>query len=140
MKNARLIIAIITSLLDEAIIVALIIWGLPKLGVQLPLWVIIIILLAFAAYAVITFRLGSRILRKTPMPGFTSMIGVQGRVVKRLAPVGFVRIQGELWESRSQTGNIEIGSDVVVVAQSGLKLIVSRKQDVLAPQSYTPIK
>jgi membrane-bound ClpP family serine protease len=133
MKNARLIIAIITSLLDEAIIVALIIWGLPKLGIQLPLYVIIIILIAFAAYAVITFKLGSRILKKTPMPGFTSMIGVEGRVVKRLAPVGFVRIQGELWDSRSQTSNIEVGSDVVVIAQSGLKLIVRRKRDGVSP-------
>ena len=30
--NARLIIALLTSLLDDVIIVAIIVWGLPELG------------------------------------------------------------------------------------------------------------
>jgi membrane-bound ClpP family serine protease len=128
MKNARLIVAIITSLLDEAIIVALIIWGLPRLGINLPWWAIFLIVIAFAAFAVTTFKIGSRILSKKPVPGISSMIGVEGKVVKRLAPVGFIKIQGELWESRAQTGSIEMNSEVMVVGQEGLKLVVRQKQ------------
>ncbi len=128
MKNARLIIAIITSLLDEAIIVALILWGLPKLGIEIPLFGMVLIVMAFAAYAIITFKLGSRILRKKPVPGFTDMVGMEGRSINRLNPKGFVRIQGEIWESRSENGIIKPGIDIIVVDQYGLKLVVRPKQ------------
>ncbi len=127
MKNARLIVAIITNLLDEAIIVAFIIFGLPRLGVQIPLYGIILIGVGFLVYAVGFYTIGSKILRKKPLPGFTDMVGVEGRVVSRLAPNGFVRIQGELWESRAESGMIDAGTDIIVVDQYGLKLVVRRK-------------
>ena len=127
MKNARLIIAIITNLLDEAIIVALIIFGLPRLGIQIPLYGIILIGVGFLVYAVGFYTVGSRILRKKPLPGLTDMVGVEGRAVSRLAPKGFVRIQGELWESKADSGVINAGKDVIVIDQYGLKLIVRPK-------------
>lgn len=127
MKNPRLIIAIVSSLLDEAIIVAVIILGLPRLGVQLPLFVIILICSGFLIWAVGLYTIGSKILRKKPLPGFTNMVGVEGRVVKRLAPQGFIRVQGELWESGAENGVIEAGTDIVVVSQKGLKLVVRQK-------------
>jgi membrane-bound ClpP family serine protease len=127
MKNPRLIIAIVSTLLDETIIVAVIILGLPKLGVQLPLFVIILICSGFLIWAVGLYTIGSKILRKKPLPGFTNMVGVEGRVVKRLAPQGFIRVQGELWESRAENGVIEAGTDIVVVSQNGLKLVVRQK-------------
>jgi membrane-bound ClpP family serine protease len=127
MKNARLLIAIITSLLDEAIIVAAIIWGLPRLGVDIPLYGIILICIAFVIYAVSFYLIGSNILRKKPMPGFTQMVGVEGRTVSRLDPRGFVRVEGELWESKAESGSIQSGVDVIVVDQYGLKLVVRPK-------------
>ena len=75
--NARLIIAIITSLLDEAIIVGLILWGLPKLGVKIPLWGMILAIIAFAIFAVASFRIGSHTLKKKAMPGFAEMTGME---------------------------------------------------------------
>lgn len=125
--NTRLLIAIITSLLDEAVIVAIIIFGLPRLGVQIPVWGIVLVGLAFVAFAVTTFRIGSRTLLKKPVPGLTNMVGVQGRVTSPLNPRGFVRIQGELWEARADKEHINAGADVIVVAQQGLKLVVRRK-------------
>jgi membrane-bound ClpP family serine protease len=127
MKNARIIIAIITNLLDEAIIVAIIIFGLPRLGVHIPLYGSILIGAAFLVYALAFYTIGSSILRKKPMLGFTSMVGTGGRVVSQLAPEGFVRIQGELWQAKTERGTIDAGADVIVKDQYGFKLVVRQK-------------
>jgi len=127
MKNTRLIIALVSSLLDEGLIIGLLLWGLPKLGISIPIPITIIIVILFALFAIITFKLGSRVLNMKPLPGLTDLKGVEGRVVKRLALTGFIKIDGELWEARSLEDIIEIGTEVVVVSQSGLKLGVKKK-------------
>jgi len=126
--NARLIMAIFTNLVYEAIIVALLLWGLPRLGIHIPLYGIILICVAFIIYAVALFIIGSRTLRRKPLPGLTTMVGIEGQVVSRLAPEGFVRIGGELWNARAENGIIDLGADVIVVCQYGLKVVVRRKQ------------
>jgi membrane-bound ClpP family serine protease len=127
MKNPRLIIAIITSLLDEAIVVALIVFGLPRLGVNIPTYGLILIGVSFIIYAVGFYIIGSRILRKKPMLGFTNMVGLEGRATTRLAPEGYISVKGELWQSRAETGTIKIGSNVIIVLQDSLKLVVRLK-------------
>ena len=127
MKNPRLIIAIITNLLDEAIIVAFIIFGLPRLGVHIPLWGLILIGIGFLVYAVGFYLIGSMVLSKKPLPGLTNMVGVEGRVVSQLAPEGYIRVEGELWASRADNGTINSGIDVIVTEQHGLKLVVRQK-------------
>ncbi len=126
--TTRLIMAILSNSLVEAIIVAVILWGLPKLGINIPLYGLILICVAFLIYAVLSYNIGSRTLRKKPLPGFTSMVGVEGQVVRRLAPEGLVRIEGELWNARGENGPIDAGTDVIVVSQSGLKVVVRPKQ------------
>jgi len=64
MKNPRLIVAIITSIAQAVVIIAIILWVLPKFDIFVPLWGIIIICLAFGVYAVTVYRVGSRTLRK----------------------------------------------------------------------------
>jgi membrane-bound ClpP family serine protease len=39
-----------------------------------------------------------------------------------------VRIEGELWNARSENGPIDAGIDVIVVSQNGLKVVVRPKQ------------
>jgi membrane-bound serine protease (ClpP class) len=124
MKNGRLIIAIITSLLDEALIVAVILWGLPRLGIHLPYYVIIIVCAAFVVYAVVFYQAGSRALRRRPVKGFTDQVGLEGKVVDRLSPEGTIKISGELWNARAENGEIEAGARVLVTGQDGFKLIV----------------
>ncbi len=124
--NVRLIIAILTSLIDEIIILAIILFVLPRVGINLPWWGIALIVIAFLIYAVATFILGSRILRKKPVAGFTDMLGMSGKATSRLAPKGFVRIEGELWEAKAEKGVIDVGAEVTVIAQEGLKLIVRK--------------
>jgi membrane-bound ClpP family serine protease len=126
--NVRLIMTIFTNLVYEAIIVALLIWGLPRLGIHIPLYGVTLISLAFLIYAVVLFIIGDRTLRKKPLPGFTTMVGLQGQVVSQLAPEGVVRIEGELWNARAENGTIEGGAEVIVVRQYRLKLVVHRKQ------------
>jgi membrane-bound ClpP family serine protease len=142
--NARLIMTIFTNLAYEAIIVALLLWGLPRLGIHMPLYGIILICVAFLTYAVVLFIIGNRTLMKEPLPGFLTMVGLEGRTVSRLAPEGFVRIEGELWNARAEKGTIESGAEVIVVRQYGLKLAVCWKQpdNALKPenQPYSPLE
>jgi membrane-bound ClpP family serine protease len=126
MRNPRLIMAIITSLLDEALIIAVILWGLPRLGINLPIWGTVLASIIFAVYAVTVFRVGSRILAKKPVPGLTDMVGLEGTVIKSLNPRGLIKIEGEIWEARSEKEEIKKGTAVVVTAQERLKLVVRK--------------
>ncbi len=123
MKNPRLIVAIITNLLDEAVIVAAIIFGLPRLGIDIPLWGIILICTAFLAYAVIFYKIGSDVLKKKPLLffGYGGRRGADGRTVES---DGFIRAASELWEARAEQGTIPPGTQIIVVSQNGLKLVV----------------
>jgi membrane-bound serine protease (ClpP class) len=126
MNNIRLIWAVITNILEEAAIVAIVLWGLPRLGVYLPLWSMIVLMLAWLAFATFTYRKGSNALMRKPLAGLTSMVGSRGRAVNALAPAGMVRVRGELWDAMSVSGRVEIGEEVEVVGQEGLKLVVRR--------------
>lgn len=127
MIYTRLIIAIITTALEEAAIAVVVLWLLPKIDVNLPLFVLIIIMVAWAGFAVFTYRLGSRALRRQPEGGLSDMLGMRGEVVKRLDPEGIIRIKGELWKAKSAGRKIETGEEVTVVGQRRLKLIVERE-------------
>ncbi|MBA7694460.1 hypothetical protein ES703_103071 [subsurface metagenome] len=122
--SARLVWAIISILLEEAAIVAIVLWGLPRLDIDIPLAGLIALMVAWGAYSVITYRRGSRALRRKPLDGLPDMVGSQGEVVSPLAPEGLVRIKGELWQAESASGRIDTGEEVTVLRQDGLKLIV----------------
>jgi len=125
--KGRLIIAIVSTTLEEAALAAGVLWGLPKLGIHIPLWVLIIVMLAWCAYTVITYRMGSRALRRKPVHGLTAMLGSEGKAVSPLAPEGMVRIKGELWRAKSASGRMVTGEEVIVVGRDGLKLIVRKR-------------
>ena len=125
--SGRLIIAIVSTALEEAALAAGVLWGLPKLGIHIPLWVLIIMMAAWCAYTVITYRMGSRALRRKPIPGLLDMAGSEGKVVSPLAPEGMVRIKGELWMAKSTSERMDTGEEVTVVGQDGLKLIVRKR-------------
>ena len=133
--NARLIIAILTSLLDDVIIVAIIIWGLPELGVHVPLVAIILVLVVLTTYSVLTFRFGSRVLRAKPLAGLTSMLEMKGLAIGRLNPKGTVKLQGEIWAARAESGEIDSGERIEVVGQEGLKLVVRAVPKKAGPQT-----
>ncbi len=120
----RLILAIVSNLLEEATIVVIVLWGLPRLGIRLPLVVLIVLMVLWLAISVIIYQAGSRALKKKQLIGLTDMVGTQGKVVKPLAPEGMVKIKGELWLAKSASGEMKLGVEVLVVGQNGLKLVV----------------
>ena len=123
----RFILAVLSTLLEEAALVALVLWGLPQIGIYIPLPGLIAIMVGIGALAVFTFRMGSRALRRKPVVGLSSMIDSKAKVVSQLAPEGMVRIKNELWEAISIGGTIDIGEEVTVVGQDALKLVVRRR-------------
>ena len=116
--------AIISTLLEEAALVVIALWGLPKLGIQIPLAGLITLMVAWCAWSVYTYRMGSRALKMKPV--LPTMVGSKGKVTSPLVPQGLVRIKGELWIATSTSGEIDIGEEVIVVEQDGLKLIVDK--------------
>jgi len=124
--SARLIWAIISTLLEEAAIVAVVLWGLPRLDIEIHRAWLVVLMVAWGAYSVVTYRRGSQALRKKPVGGLPDMVGSQGEVVSPLAPRGLVRIKGELWQAESASGRIDTGEQVTVVGQDGLKLVVRK--------------
>ena len=126
--TGRLIIAVITTLIEEAALVAVVLWGLPRLGINLHLGVLIALMAALAAYSIFTYRMGSRALKREPVVGLPDMVGAKGKTVSDLAPEGVVRIKGELWDAKAEGRRINAGTKVIVVGQEGLKLIVSREK------------
>jgi len=123
--TARLILAIVSTLLEEAAIVAIVLWALPEVDIEIPLPFLVVIMAAWLAYSVFTFRMGTRALKRKQIPGLPHMIGSKGEIVAALAPEGMVRIKGELWVAKSASGEMVSGGEVVVVGQDGLKLVVS---------------
>lgn len=125
-SRVRLIFAIVSTILEEIALVAIVLWGLPKLGINIPLWGLAILMVGWGAYAVYTYRQGSRALLRKPVTGLTGMIGSRGMVVNALAPEGFVRVEGELWRAISIEKSIEVGEEITVIGQDGLRLIVRK--------------
>lgn len=120
----RLIMAIVSTLVEEAAIVAVVMLGLPALGVQLPLAALFVLMVGWAAVSVLTYRLGSRALKRELVAGLPSLVGCEGQAVTPLAAEGMVKIKGELWSAQSVSGMIKPGEAVEVVGQENLKLLV----------------
>ena len=121
--TTRLIMAIISTTLEEAAIVVIVLFGLPKIDIEMPIPVLIILMVAWIAYSVTVYRMGSRALRRKPVINLP-VVGSRGTVVNALAPEGLIKIQSELWIARSNGGEINPGEEVIVVEQDGLRLVV----------------
>ena len=101
-------------------------WGLPQIGIELPLTVLLAVMVAWGIYAGTTFWIVTRTLRQKALVGLPTMIGSRGKVVSPLIPEGQVIIKSELWGAKSADKNIASGEQVTVVEQDGLKLIVRK--------------
>lgn len=122
--TGRLIIAIISTLLEEAALVVIVLLGLPRLGIHIPLPGLIALMVLWLAWSVIIYRMGSVALRRKPIISLPDMVGSKGKVVSPLVPEGLVRIKAELWMAKSAGREIDVGVKVIVVEQDGLKLVV----------------
>ena len=124
--SARLIWAIVSTLLEEAALVAVVFWGLPQVGIYIPLAGLIAMMVAWGALSVFTYHKGTLALKRKPVVGLPAMIGCRGKVISPLAPNGVVKIKNELWEAKSDGRKINSGVEVTVLGQDGLRLIVRK--------------
>ena len=122
----RLVLAIFSTMVEEAALAVLVLWGLPQLGIHIPLAGLIALMVAWGVGSVVIYRIGSSALRKKPVTGLPDMVGSRGKVVSPLAPKGVVRIKSELWEAKSAGRKIKAGEGVMVVGQDGLRLVVRK--------------
>ena len=132
MTTARLIVAIVSTLVVEGALVVIWRWVLPEFGIELPLVVLIAVMAAYAVFAVVDFWFVTRILKRQTVVGLPTMIGSKGKVASPLAPEGLVMIRSELWGAESDEGNLDKGEAVTVVGQDGLKLVVRKSSPDMA--------
>ena len=128
MITTRLVVAVVSTLLEEAALVAVVLWGLPQIDIYIPLPGLITLMVLWAAFAVFTYRMGSRALRRKPVVDLLPMVGSRGKVTSPLVPEGFVKIKGELWQATSTGERIDAGEEVAVIGQEALKLSVRKSR------------
>jgi membrane protein implicated in regulation of membrane protease activity len=123
MKHRRYTaLAITTSLLEEAALVAVVLLLLPRVAINIPLWGLIIMIIALGVYNYINYRLGKKALIKKPM--ISPDIGSRGRTTTPVSLKGYVRINGELWQASSNS-TIDAGEEITVVGIEGMTLLIS---------------
>lgn len=117
------ILTIVVSLLEGAAIVAIVLWLLPHCGITIPVWGLILIMMAFGVYEILTYRLGRKALVRKSM--LSPKVGYWGKAATRLAPSGYVKLEGELWRAMSNGPNIAQDDNIIVVGVKGLTLFVA---------------
>jgi membrane protein implicated in regulation of membrane protease activity len=123
MKHRRYTaLAITTSLLEEAALVAVVLWLLPRVEINIPLWGLILMMIALGVYNYINYRLGKKALIKKPM--ISPDIGSRGRTTTPVSLKGYVRVNGELWQASSNS-TIDAGEEITVVGIEGMTLLIS---------------
>ena len=80
------VIALLSTLIKEAILVAVLLWRLPLLGVRLPLGVIIGILITIAVWAMLTYSPIKRVMEKKALSPTEEMVGRRGTALTKMAP------------------------------------------------------
>jgi membrane-bound ClpP family serine protease len=128
-RTARTLLTVFVTLLDEIALVLIVFLVLPKLGIHLPLGVLIALVVAFGGCSVMLYRLVAPVLNKKQLTGPEALIGIKGKVVTPLNPKGYIKVCGELWEALSTDTSISTDEEVVVIGLEGLTLHVTGKKD-----------
>jgi membrane-bound serine protease (ClpP class) len=119
------IYAILTSLLWEAILVAVVLLLLPQFEVHIPLWALIVLMVVLGAYCAAMYWLGRSALEKAPVLSLKALVGTKCKTATTLSPRGYIRIRGELWQAKSESdAGIGAGKEVIVEGVEGMTLVV----------------
>ena len=120
---------VLVLLLDEAVVLVIIFLVLQLLDVQIPLSIAIFVALPIAVFVLIIHIKVVPSFHWKQATGREGMIGLQGRVVQPLSPVGTIYVKGENWKAESTDGCIEVDKNVTVVGIEGLTLRVVQLQE-----------
>ena len=124
MKGKTFVIySIVTNILEQIALVAIALWLLPKLGIDLPIWGLVLIMAAVASYSAWVTVLNKRALDRRPM--LPPDIGTKGRARTPLSPTGYIRVVNEAWPAISTGRAVQPGEEVVVTGMEGMTLLVA---------------
>ena len=114
-----------TGLLKGAALAAVVLWLLPLWGINIPIWGLILIVITFLCYEIVTFRIGRRALERKPVIWSEALVGCCGKATTPLTPKGYVQVNGELWRALSSDMSINEGDEIVVLELNRLTLRVA---------------
>lgn len=122
---------VLVLFLDDAAVVLLIILVLRFLRIQIPLPITIVVAILIGTFVFIIHKSIIPSFHRKPVTGSEGMIGLQGRVVEPLTPVGTIIVKGERWRAKSVDDNIEADENVEIVGLDGLTLKVKRRRPIV---------
>jgi membrane protein implicated in regulation of membrane protease activity len=120
--------AVLSSILEEILLAAVVLWLLPHFNVNIPLWGLAILMIALAVYSGVMYRVGRQTFFIRPKVAAENIIGSEGTVTKPLAPEGYVKVQGVLWKAICNELDLGVGDEVEVIGMEGLRLVVKPKK------------
>ncbi|ASJ13023.1 NfeD family protein [Thermococcus thioreducens] len=122
------LLKLLALMADEVIVGIFIFLILPGVGIEIPLWAGLPLMLLLLAkdFLIAPFVLGGGA-DKRPETGPESLMGRTALVVEDLSPEGVVKIDGELWKARCLNGTAKAGEGVRVVSVRGTKVLVERR-------------
>ena len=110
-----------------ALVLLILMLALVQRWVSLPAWFIWGLIAFWIAKDVILFPLTWRAYDRSHKVSANPMIGLQGIAENRLTPLGYVHVNGELWQAESENSlHIEKGERVRIYGNRGLILLVHR--------------
>ena len=118
------IYSLLGTFLELSILLVVVLWALPKLGIHIAPAGIVILVVLIIGFSYYTYHMGKKALTKKLILELESMIGCRGTVITPIDPVGFVRIGNELWKAVSNS-RISSGNEVIITGIEGLKITVS---------------
>jgi len=114
-------------LLDEVAALVLVLLVLWFFKIRISFEIVIVIALLLGTFVFITHKVIIPSFHKRKVTGSEGMMGLVGEVIEPLAPVGVVRVEGELWKAKAVGEDISAGEDVEILGLKKLTLEVKRK-------------
>ena len=115
-------------LLDEVAALVLVLLVLWFFKIRISFEIVIVIALLLGTFVFITHKVIIPSFHKRKVTGSEGMVGLVGEVIEPLAPVGIVRVEGELWKAKAvDEDDIAAGEDVEILRLQKLTLEVKRK-------------
>ena len=118
---------IMVLLADEAIVLVLVLLALWYFKISIPVWLAVVGALLLGIFVFITHKLVIPSFHKKEVTGSKAMIGLEGKVVEPLNPLGVVRDEDEYWKATSVDEDVAAGEDVEILRVDRLALEVKRK-------------
>jgi membrane-bound ClpP family serine protease len=125
MKKERIKATILASI-DEIVIIIAIFFILPLFGINIPLWLTILIIIVLTVLSIIVYK-ALYVLEKEPIFSKESIIGKEGKALTEINDTGVVLVENETWLASSAKGVIKKGKSVRVIKIEGNKLIVEEE-------------